>query len=217
MVMQPNQAPPAPPPMQPGSQGRNPYEFITGGSPAPASRPKLGLPGNSIIKRLIIVMAGILVLIIVVAIFTSVLSSGEKNNKANLLKAVNEQALIIHIADVGVTKAKSPDAKNLAITTRATMTSQQADLVAAIKARNINIAKTSLTITKDTATDNALTTAEQANQFDEAFIKLLAADINTYLSTLNDAYKGSASKTLKTVLHSQYDNTALLINAEPKT
>lgn len=168
-------------------------------------------------KRLIIASIGFFVIVTAIAIFSSVLSSGKKTNQTLLISTAKQQGLLIHIADIGVTKAKSPDAMNLATTTRAALKSDQTTLVAALKKAKIKVNQKDISVSKDEAIDQKLTAAEQANQFDEKFTELITVNLNSYLSALQQTYNATGSKTLQTMLSSEYENAAVIINQKTKS
>src|SRR5580765_5748058 len=120
MVMDPNLAPPAPPPLQPGTPAKNPYEFITQGTPPV----KKGLfSGNSKKARILLVVGGLLILAIIASIIIGLVSGSNKGPKDDYLSLLQQQTEIIRICGIATTKAKQAEAKNLAVTTNYTLSS----------------------------------------------------------------------------------------------
>lgn len=211
MLMQPNQVPPAPPPYQPSPNGNNPYEFITAGGPV-GKNTVLGGGGQK--KRIIIVSIAAVLLLIVSLIVFSILSSGGGNVKADYQKLVQQQAELIRISEIGVSKARQTETKNLAITTQLTLSSDQAELLKIAKKAKAKTDAKSLVLGKDTKTDALLTTADQTNQFDQTFIKTLLAQLKDYQDNLKKVYDASSSKSTKDTLSKDYDAVKILLGGQ---
>ncbi len=209
--MQPNAS--APPPPIPGQMPVPPgqYDFITD----PGSRkPKKGftLPsGGSKASRILLVVGGFVILIVFFIIGSSILGSADKARKQQLIDVVAQQKELIRVAEIGVKKAKTAEGKNIAITTSLTLTSEQSELIAALKKLGVK-ADTKTIGGANKKTDELLTQAEQANQFDEVFIKKMREDLLKYAKSVQTAYKNNESKSTKEALKAQYDNAATLAN-----
>ncbi len=209
-----SEAPPAPPPLQPGSAQHNPYEFIT--NPGKPGKKNLLPGGSSMMGRIVIAGGGVAILMMLVLIVVSVLSKGGSALKTDYLNLVNQQAELIRISDVGVSKARQADAKNLAITTNYSLTSQQADVVALAKGAGVAVDAKTLAAAKDAKTDALLTSADQSNTFDEVFLKTLLAQLQTYQQTLKKIYDASSSQSTKNTLYKDYDAVNSLIGVQSK-
>lgn len=184
------------------------YDFIVN----PDSKPsKPLLPGGDSMKgRIIIVVGGLIAFIIVALIAITLLSSGGKENRAQLVKLAQAQAEIVRVSTLGTERARSSASQNLAITTSLTLQSDSAQLLAALDKQGIKISKKDLAAGKDAKTDAALTAAEQSNQFDTIFIQTIQAMLVTYQKDMQAAYEASKSKNLKAVLEQQFSNAAIL-------
>lgn len=205
--MQPQDPSPAPPPVIPGGQGRNQYDFIFN----PKQQQKKGLiPIPSGKKGRMIVIAaiatGILLIVIVIA---GLLSNAGKADTQSLITAARQQQELIRISKIGVEKSKTQAAKNIAVTTQLALESEQDDMQAAIKAAGLNPKKV-LTGSADTETDKALTAAEQNNRFDEEFLSIITDSLKDYQTSVKAAYYGATSKKLKTALTTQFKSANTL-------
>lgn len=213
MVMPPNnQVPPAPPPYQPNTAGHDPYDFIN--NPAQPAKKRLIPGGDSKKSKLITIGVGAVVLVLlalVAGVFISSRGSGVKNDYLTL---VQQQAELIRISDIGTTKASQSEAKNLAITTKLTLSSQQTGLLKLAKKAGASTDAKSLALGKDTKTDTLLKTAEQTNQFDSALIKNLRTGLKKYQATLKKLHDASSSKSTKTTLAKDYQAVGLLISTQ---
>jgi flagellar basal body-associated protein FliL len=196
MVMQPDS------PQSPTPQ----YDFIMNPG-QPAKKPLI--PGASSKQgRIIIVGVGIVIMILLASMVIGLLNKSGKGNTDALVTAAKQQQELIRIAEIGVTKARSQDAKNIAITTKLSLESQQSEMQSAIKAAGLNPKK--VLSSADSKTDEALTTAEQNNRFDEEFLKIMAASLTAYQKSVKAAYDGATGKKLKAALTTQYDSANTL-------
>lgn len=200
MVMQPQEPSPAPPPVVPTGNGQNQYDFIF--NPNQQGKKPL-IPGANTKKgRMLIAGIGLVIIVMLGAIIAGLISGAGKGDTQALLTAARQQEELIRVAEIGIDKAKTQDAKNIAITTKLSLSSQQAEMQAAIKAAGIS-AKSAKS-TPNSKTDQALTTAEQNNRFDEEFLKIMGESLTAYQKSIKAAYDGATGKKLKDALTSQY-------------
>ncbi len=209
-----SQAPPAPPPMQPIGGQQNPYDFITkSGTPVKKS---LFPSGNSKTRRLIIVGGGAIILIMLIVIVVGLINSGGSALKTDYQSLAQQQTELIRVSGIGRTKARQSEAKNLAVTTQYTLTSQQSDLLTIAKKAGASTDVKVLALGKDAKTDTILETADQSNQFDEMFLKTLLAGLKKYQLTLKKLYDSSSNNTTKDALSKAYNSVDLLLGKETK-
>lgn len=209
MLMDPNLAPPAPPPMHPIAPERNPYDFIT---QAPINNKKGFLPGGGSKKiRILVVVTGFFILAIVAAIIIGIINSGSKGPKDDYQTLVQQQTELIRISAIGMTKAQGADAKNLAITTNYSLTSQQAEIIKLAKKAGALTDEKHLAAGANSQTDTLLTNATQTNQFDTVFVKILQDSLKKYQATLKKIHNESTTSTTKTTIAKNYDNASVLL------
>lgn len=205
--MQPQYPSPAPPPVIPTGNGQPKYDFIFDNKTA-GKKPLL--PGGGSKKgRLIIVGAGAVILILLIVLVARLISNAGKGDTSALVTAAKQQQELIRVADIGIDKAKSQAAKNIAITTKLALESQQKEMQSAITTAGLNPKKV-LISSKNTKTDSTLTTAEQNNRFDEEFLNIMSTSLTEYQKTIKTAYEGATSKKLKAALTTQYKSANVL-------
>ncbi len=208
MLMQ--DAPPAPP----NDSGQNQYDFIF--APKQATKKSLLPTGGS--KKVRIIIVGVVAFILLLAIFSIVgfINNAGKGDTASLISAAKQQQELIRIAKVGVDKAKTQDAKNIAITTLLALESEQDDMKTAIEAAGLK-PNSVLKGGNNAKTDQALTTAEQNNRFDDEFLKVMTDSLVNYQKAVKDAYDGATSKKLKTALTTQFESANTLAGITANT
>lgn len=213
MLMQPqnNLPSPAPPPVVPGSNQQ--YDFIL--NPAQAGKKSL-IPGGSKKSRIILVAIVAIALLFIGITIAGLINRAGQSDTQSLVAAAKQQQELIRIAGVGVEKSKTQAAKNLAVTTKLSLESQQAEMQAAIKTAGLNPKKV-LIGTINAKTDQALTTAEQNNRFDEEFLSIMTTSLEAYQKSVKTAYDGATSKKLKAALTIQYKSANTLAGVAGST
>lgn len=198
--------------MQPNGQSSNPYEFMNtlppaGGGAAPVDKK----------RRIIIVAIAGSVLLMLIVIILSLALGGGPSNKEELLSLAKQQNELIRIAEIGAQKSHESQAKNLAVISKLSLTTDQQPLIDALKAQDLKVTAADLSAGKNPKTDEALKVAEQANRFDEVFITTMQSQLTTYQKSLKKAHDNPATgKKLKATLDTQYRNASLIINVKPE-
>ena len=205
--MQTNEAPPAPPP--PPSAGNEQYDFIFTPGEQPPEKKTLLSGDNPKRNRMLLVGVGAVVFIICASIVFNFISGLGRENTDALVSAAKQQQELIRVASIGVEKSKTQAAKNIAITTKLSMQSEQAEMQAALKAAKLNPRKI-LVGSQNAKTDAALTNAEQNNRFDEEFLSIMTTSLKSYQETVRTAYNNAVSQKLKTALTTQYKSANAL-------
>lgn len=189
-------------------QSDNDYDFIT--NPA-TNTPKspFNINTSSTNSKIIVVLVGVIALIVIALIFSSLLSSGSKEQQATLTKIAQQQTEMIRVGKIGETKARDPSTKNLATTTVASIQSDQATLLTHIK-----LNEKQLGLQKNAKTDQLLTSAEQSNNFDAVFTENIHSQLSTYQKTLQQAFDQTSSKKLKDALTELFNNASTLLGQD---
>lgn len=192
------------------------YEFIMQGN-QPVKKPMIpGTGGNSMKSRIILVVIGAFILIMGAIGVNAIVNSGP-DNKQQLLELAQQQTELIRVAEIGVKNSSGLQAKNLAITTELTLTTERNTLVAALKTQKVKVNDKTLKAKADSKTDRALTTAQQNNRFDEEFLKTIQEDLKEYQQNMKAAYNTTTNKKLREALKLQYANANIIIGIKPET
>ena len=214
MLMDQNQFPSlgqAPAPSQPSGQfNPSQYDFITNPSKPPK---KSVLPGrgSSKTQRIVIVVAGLVILFMLIFIFASLLSSSGRSNTEQLTVVLQTQTEVSRVAEIGENKSSTEDAKKLAATVNIVVESQKNQLNGLLAKQDIKVNAKQLSAGKDAKTDETLTTAEKNGRFDDAFVQTMRTELEDYQKTLKTAYDGSPSKSVREALDADYQQVALLL------
>jgi flagellar basal body-associated protein FliL len=192
--------------MPSGKGGQDQYDFIF----KPPGGKKSLLPGGSKKTRIIIVAVGAAILLMMALVLSSILSSPRKQAVENLVVAAKQQNDLIRLSEVGVQKARGQQARNIAVTTKLSLQSQQGDLLAAIKSQKRKLDNKELNASRDTKADQLLTAAEQNNRFDEVFIEVMELKLKEYQRTVKTAYDSVSSPGLRAALTEQFNSANTL-------
>ena len=152
---------------------------------------------------------GALGLIIVASIVMAILGSAGKANVNDMVLAVQQQQELIRVAEIGVKDSRGTEAKNLAATAFYTLESDQSVLQEYVN-KSKKMERKEIEAGKDEQTTEALTTAKQANRFDEEFITLLKNELREYQATLKKVHDAAPKKS-QPPLAEQYRHIGLLI------
>lgn len=200
-------------PTQQPAPGRKPdYDFIM--NPPKGPKKSLLVVGSKR-KRILVVAFGAIGLICAIMVFFSLLGSGEKNEVNRLLSIAQKQSELIRVAGIGKQKANTSEVINLATTTELTMQSAQPAMLDILKSVGHKADPKELALAKDSNTDTILTAADQNNEFDSVFAKVMQQELLEYQQALKIAYESAGNKT-KAKLSEQYDAANLLIKTSEK-
>lgn len=212
MLMDPN-APPAPPPAPlPNGAQPTPYDFIMNPERRPKKPSLFGGGGGNKTTKLVLIGAVGVVLLLVGVVLISFLDSATKSKSQSLLSIAQQQQEIIRVADLGLVEGTaSPDSKNIAITTKISLQSNQQELMALIAKSGQKDAAASLGFKKDDKTDAQLTASKQNGLYDKTFKQIFKREIDEYGASLKEVYEGSKSDTEKQLLQKSYNGISLIL------
>lgn len=150
-----------------------------------------------------ILAGGGLVLLMVFVVLYGLIFSGS-GQKEDYLSLMQQQAELVRVSDIGVQKSRHADAKNLAITTKYSIVSQQSEAQKLAKQAGADTSAKAIALGKDTQTDAKLTAAEQSNQFDTVFTATIQAGLEKYQQTLKKIHDGTSSEATRKTLMQYY-------------
>lgn len=199
---------PTPPPFIPNGKQNN-YDFIL--NPPPKKKKSLIPKGETAKQRILIAAAGGGLLLIVIVLGISVLFGGKTNADA-LIDLAQRQTEIIRVSELGLQKAKAPEARNLAINSKLTVQTSTNLTLDRLKKLGQKASEKTLALKKNANTDQTLTDAGLNNKFDSTFVKTLRSLLTDYRLTVKKLYDTTSSQTEKQFLAASFDGVTLLIN-----
>ncbi len=177
----------------------NPYSYILN-SPTPPKRNFLNSPKNTKVVAVLFVLVVLTVVIVGLTIFRS-LSTKDYTDVLGLAQRQNE---IVRVAELGLTNAHDPATLNYAATIRNVTASEQYSTTEFLKKKGVGDVTKKIGLKKDTATDKALTTAQQTNTYDTVFtekINQLLLDYQKATRAVKGTNDSTSEKNLFTALN----------------
>lgn len=195
-------------------QSSDPYGFIMNAPPKPPRKPLLD--GSSMGVRIAVVVGGIVLLIVIGVIASSLLNQGNAAQKQKMLDVAASQAEIIRISTLAEKDITSSSTLNYAKTTKISTQSSQNALAASLKKKGVSD-KAFAAIrasAKNSKNDKTLETAKSTNKYDETYIKLINESLTNYQKLLLSA-AGGATIAEKKILQTAYDSAVTLKKNDP--
>lgn len=206
---EPSQALPQPETSAPEDPNQNPYDFIM--NPAKPPRPAFTLPGDSMVQRVVMAVAGLIVFIVLAGMASSFLNKANNTQRQKLISLAQTQSEIARVADEASEKISDKNLLYKASTVRVTMQSSQQEVVSALAKRGKKIKDKVLNV-QNPANDAVLSEGEQNGRYDEAYTQLLTKQLNSYQAQLQGVYDtGSPSE--KNIVLSANNQIKLLLSS----
>lgn len=181
--------------------GNTPYDFIFDNQQQKVKKPLLG--GNKPIRLLVSIVAIGIVLAIIGVVAASIFSKDEPT--LGLTAIVQEQQEMIRIATQGEQRSTEETTRNLSYNIDLSVSTNQSQLIAYLAKHGTKLKPKELSLKQDASTDTLLANASATSTYDSALRKVLAEQLKTYLTDLQNAYKTTQSKTLKNILSTSFD------------
>lgn len=193
----------------------NPYDFIFDDK---KHKKKSLFSGGGKKERIMIVAAGAIGLVAAIAIAIGIISStGADNSDEDLITIATQQAELVRIATIGTEKSRSSTTQNYAFTVKAAIETDQATTTTLLTKAHLKADPSVIALGKNTKTDQALTLAQQTNQFDDAFTQQIHIQLQAYQQTLSKIYESTSNKTTKAQVKTQYEHASALLPTAAET
>lgn len=195
MNMQPQQ------PQQP-QQPAN-YDFIMNPEQTPKRSPFSG--NNSMAMRLLVVAGALFILMIVAFIVMRLMGAGGADfDKKAMLSVAQDQTEIVRLADRGLEEASAQSTKNLSITVKLGVQSEQNKLLEYLASAGYTPKPKDLALKHNAQTDTQLDQAKSSSTFDTAFTGVIKQSLETYKADLTAAYNSAKDAQAKSQLQERY-------------
>jgi hypothetical protein len=196
-------------PYNPPSPVQTRYDFIM--NPEKPKR-KLSLNllrGKSLGKRILIIAAGAVVLIILIVGLSSLF--GGSGNTPEYIAVAQDQNELIRVANEATGHAAVQNTNNLAESVQLSITSAQEQLLTYLGGNGHKVNSKELTATKDIKTDQELTAAEAASNYDVVFAQVMQSGLQGYIQDIKTVYPSAGPKG-KSMLINDYNGAKLLLS-----
>ena len=165
--------------------------------------------GGGFLKRIWLVLAGLIVLAIIAAVALSALAP--KSNTASLVSIAERQQEIVRVSTAAIQLTTNPDAQNFVANVQASITSSQNQVLAYLAAHKVKPKTATLAIDHSTQTDTTLATAATANDYDGAVTQNLSGQLQTYEQLLQSTYKQTTDPQVRVLLQADFNGASLLL------
>lgn len=202
---------PAPLPHNPYAPN-DPYRFIM--EPPKPQKPKgTGLGGNPFIMKNVFFLGAGVIVMIAVAIVVNIFF-GNKTNFQDIIDIAATEQELIRVSGKGV-NASDQSIKNAAITTQATITTEQQEWTTYLAKLGKKATPQQLALKKKAGTDTQLTQAQATSTFDLKFSQIMRSELQAYASQLKVTYSKATGKQEKALLEKHYAHVVLLLEQWP--
>lgn len=175
------------------------------------------LPGNEnpFMQKLVLLIGGAIILMMVLAIMISMFNSNRSTGTEQLIDIAQTQAEIIRVSDQGITNASQQSVKNLAITTKFSLRTQQNQIISYLAKQGTKVSPEQLALKRDAETDQKFTLAKQTSSFDTVFSQTMQSELQDYATTLKSVFSQATGKNERALLSADYTQVQLLISQVP--
>lgn len=180
---------PAPPP---STNGGSPYDFFMDSNNSPRSSMSPG-------KKLLIILAGAIGLLMILATVIAMLSGGSRETP-QLISVLQSQQEIVRVAQDGKKNAQANNIKNFSITASASLASAQTELTTYVGKLGTKIGKNELALGKKPQTDTALKAALASSTYDTTYSSIMQGELNSYEKKLETATAAAVSDSERSLL-----------------
>lgn len=195
--------------MQPQQPPSTPYDFITNPVKPPKPSPLMGMSYG---KKLALLIGGALALIIFLAIIFSTVFKNE-GNVPYLTAVAQDQSEIVRVATKANVQGVSSDTKGFSQAVSLSVSSDEQQLLNFLSKHGVKLSNKKLSLGLKTSTDQSLTAAVQASNFDETFENIMQSYLSDYANDLKAAFNNTQNTQERAILSDQYQNSQLLLQA----
>jgi hypothetical protein len=186
------------------------YDFIFNHQQVKQPKTPIKLPGN-IFGKIGVIAGGIVVIIIIFAVASSVLKGS--SNLTTLVAVLQDQQELIHISNSAEQQADiSGINKNFAATASLSLSSCSTALQSYISAAGDKVNPSTLVLKESPTTDKALSTAEEAGDFNSTYSEIAEQQLTTYINDLKTAYSAAKGPEGRALLLSDFNQAKTLLN-----
>ncbi|MDQ2973355.1 MAG: hypothetical protein M3Q79_02650 [bacterium] len=191
-------------PNQPSTPGQ--YDFILESSPKPN---RFGSGGNSAKKRIFIVAAGALTLIVIATVVISIITSAGKQTFDDSIRLVALQKKMLQASSEAISTSPNADTRSIAATLNSSILSDNVRLESFLATNGQQKLVKTLPLTDTTIKEN-LARAASNNDFDTTYNRIIDDLIADYIAELKSSNENSKSVNEKAILEASFQNVSLL-------
>lgn len=160
-------------------------------------------------KSLAIMLGGVVIILIILFIGYEALKPVGLTPQLTAL--AQSQQEITRVAAEANGQTNDSSTAFLAASVQASLTSEENQFVAYLANNGLSLPSKDLSLGQDKQTDQKLTLAEQASNFDPVFVQIMTSELQSYQNQLGSLFKQTKSQSLRALLQSDYQDVTLLL------
>jgi hypothetical protein len=177
--------------------------------PPSKGRLRLNVLGGKSLKQRLLLIGGVAVVLIIIGVVLASLLGGN-GNTLQYVAVTQDQNELTRVATEASTQAVQQTTQNFAENVVLSLGSAQQQLLAYLKSNGRKVSTAQLSATKDTKTDQELTAAAAASNYDVVFAQVMQTELNSYLQDIKTVYPTAGPKG-KTILQNDFNGAKLLL------
>lgn len=183
------------------------YQYITQSGNASNQPSALA---NSVPKRIALVVAGLLLLIILFSVGKNALSTGPKLDE--VVASMQRQQEILHVLGNALQETSlSTSNKNFALTAQLALGTSQSQLIAYVQDTGMKLTPQILALKLNTTVDTQLTASATNNAYNPTFKDIMITQLTAYQNGLNTAYDQDTGAKGRALIKDDFIQSKLLL------
>jgi hypothetical protein len=167
-------------------------------------------------NRIVVVCGGFAILILAAWMLFSIIN-GKPGTAPQLVRLAQQQQELARISDAPGRNATSFAVRDFAATTELSLASEQQTLLKFLNGTGTKLQTQTLAAMVSKTTDDQLKNAQASGTYDETYNSIAKQQLNTYISTLSQAYQNSKTTAERTILKNAYDHAQMLLALSSQT
>lgn len=202
------------PGQQPASPTPEAYDFIRQYGAKTTTAPLTNMPP---VTRIVIAVIGIVILLALIFGFIQLLSKPSNPTQTSLISIAAQENEIARVAKEASQTATGQPTLNFAVTMEYSMSSDQANLLALLKANGVQPSPQLLASLQSSTTDAQLTGAQTNGTYDQTYTTIAQAQLSAYIQKLKQTFATATSAKEKQWIQGAYQHAQLLQKMSTQT
>lgn len=155
------------------------------------------------------IIVGLIGAIVLIILISTLL--GNNTSAGGLITIAQEQNELIRVSTEATGNASLQGTQNLIANIELSITTEQQDLLAYLKSIGKEPSQSTLALTKNSATDSALTTAQTNGNYDSTFMTIIRGELRAYSIALKQTFASTTNTAQRQLINNDYKAANILI------
>lgn len=180
-------------------------------NPSQAARPSLfSFGGGSMTKRIVILLAGVLLLVIGVSVVKGALG-GSNQVVPDLVSLVQDQEAMLHITGNAAQNVSETNLQNFNATAQMSLQSEQSQLILYLQQSGRKLSNKEVLLKISSRYDTQLTNALSSSTYDPTYKSIMQQELQVYQRDIKQAFYQEKGPVGRSMLNSDYQAAGLLL------